>query len=74
MDKTQGETDVGGDGTSGGWVRQAESGGIGVREDAARNRPAPRPRLSEYRIRDGEVVKEGFVRPLARRVSRLGPR
>ncbi len=41
------------------------------REREARpDRPAPRPRLSEHRIRNGEVVKEGFGGPLSWWVSR----
>ena len=41
--------------------------------ERGRDRPTPRPRLSEHRIRDGEVVKERFVGPLSRLVSRLAP-
>jgi len=36
------------------------------------SRPARRSRLCERRIGDGQVVKKGFVGPLARRVSRGG--
>ena len=32
----------------------------------------PRPQLCEHRIGDGQVVKEGFVGPLARLVSGQG--
>ena len=39
---------------------------------AKQGKPAPRPRLEEKGIRDGEVIKDRFVGPLARLLSGQG--
>ncbi len=62
-----------GDATTSGGRRQAEFARVLREREAARDRPAPRPPLFEHRIGDGEVIKDRFVRPLSRLVSRLTP-
>ena len=37
---------------------------------AGNARPNPSARVSEHRIRNGKVIKEGCVAPLSRRVTR----
>ena len=54
--------------TNGGWGCQAEFGGHRSERGTGPGRLARWPRLHEHRIGYAEVVKEGFVGPLAGRV------
>ncbi len=69
-DSTQPESESGGDATSSELARQAKSRTPWAFGTPGGTDQAPRPPLHGHRIRNGEIVNEGFVGPLAGRVNR----
>ncbi len=52
------------------WGGQAEDGGAAPAQGGARQASPEAVRSRQHRIGDGEIVQDGFVRPLARLVRR----